>query len=132
MRGPTVQPGTTRAQVDQRTPPPTAIRYPAVMWQATLRSPTGAAVAADSTMSVVVDVTGNVDLDGVPLDVQLRPKRGQAPSAWHRAAWQATDGNHGTAVTRPVRLPEGDVTVQVRPDAAGQRPVLYAGKFVAR
>lgn len=105
------------------------MQYPAVRWEATLREPLGAFPQAPRMF--VVDVVGNTDLHGTPIDMRIEPHAGP-PSAWHPAAWTATDGNRGTAAAHIPTPPKGRCTVVVRPNAAGQTPTLHAGRIVVQ
>ena len=104
-----------------------AIQYPAVRWEATLREPVGVVPAGPRMF--VVDVVGNTDLRGAPIDLRIESRDGTV-TGWHPAAWLSTDGNRGTCTAHVARPPAGRGTVVVRPHAAGQQPTLYAGRIV--
>lgn len=79
----------------------------------------------------VVDVVGNTDLHGTPIDLRLEPRHGP-PTAWQPAAWTTVDGNRGTCTTHIANPPKGRCTVVVRPNTAGQTPTLHAGRIVVQ
>lgn len=112
------------------TPPrkqPSSIRYPAVRWEATLREPAGVIPAGAGPMHYTIDVVGNIDLAGVPIDIGLEPRAGA--TTWHPAAWLTVDANRGTA-TATIRATPGRYTIVARPQAAGQQPTLAAGRLI--
>ena len=119
---------TTTVQPQRRRLRSGAIQYPAVRWEATLREPVGVVPAGPRTF--VVDVVGNTDLAGTPIEVGIDPRDPKKATVWQSAAWLSTDTNRGTCTAHIARPPAGRGTVVVRPHAAGQQPTLYAGRIV--
>lgn len=107
----------------------TTVQYPAVRWEATLREPQG--VFPHGPRMFVVDVIGNIDLQGVPIELRVEPRDGTV-TGWYPAAWLTTDGNRGTMTAHVPNPPRGRGSVVVRPSAAGQQPTLHAGRIVVQ
>lgn len=78
-------------------------------------------MAAGSSQLCVVDVTGPIVLDG-PVELGVAGR-------WHPAAWAGAAGQRRQVTAVVGGLPARGADVKVRIRAAGQTPVLTAGRI---
>lgn len=122
---------TGRAAAAAAHPPDPSVVPTAAPWAAVLRHPT--TLRAGSHEPIVINVEGPVPLAHTTVEIGVEPREGGA-RRWRGAQWQTTTGTTGTCVTLlgegALRLPPGWYHVLVRPEIAGQRPILTAGRLI--